>query len=81
MIYKSHWYFLPSFKLFGLSVQENKHKIHFQDSGHGGYFGFPIILAIFDVQIGPIFLISLESIGPLVQEKKSSMVAILDFQS
>ena len=37
----------------GLSVQEKKRKIDFQDGGHGGHLGFPIgtILAIFDVQV------------------------------
>ena len=44
-------------------------KIDFQDVCHGGHLGFPIsmILAIFDLQV---FLASLESIGPSVQEKK-----------
>ena len=37
----------------GLSVQEKKQKIDFQDGGHGGHLGFPIgtILAIFDLQV------------------------------
>ena len=45
---------LPS--KFGLSVQEKKRKIDFQDGGHGGHLGFPIgmILAIFDLQITPV---------------------------
>ena len=45
---------LPS--KFGLSVQEKKRKIDFQDGGHGGHLGFPIgmILAIFDLQITPM---------------------------
>ena len=40
----------------GLSVQEKKQKIDFQDSGHGGHLGFPIgmILAIFDLQVTPM---------------------------
>ena len=40
------WYSLQSFYLTGLSIQENKRKIGFQDGGH---FGFPIetMLAIF----------------------------------
>ena len=35
----------------GLSVQEKKRKIDFQDGCHGGHLGFPIgtILAIFDL--------------------------------
>ena len=45
--------FLPSFKSNGLSVQEKKRKIDFQDGVHGGLLGFPIgtILAIFDPQL------------------------------
>ena len=37
----------------GLSVQEKKPKIDFQDGCHGGHLGFPIgtILAIFDLQV------------------------------
>ena len=37
----------------GLSVQEKKRKIYFQDGGHGGHLGFPIgtILAIYDLQV------------------------------
>ena len=41
----------------GLSVQEKKRKIDFQDGGHGGHLGFPIgtILAIFDLQVTLMF--------------------------
>ena len=37
----------------GLSIQEKKRKIDFQDGGHGGHLGFLIgmILAIFDLQV------------------------------
>ena len=37
----------------GLSVQEKKRKIDFQDGGHGGHLGFPIstIIAIFYLQV------------------------------
>ena len=40
---------LPSVELIGLSVQEKKRKIYFQDGSHGIHFGFLIrtILAIF----------------------------------
>ena len=40
-------------KSIGLSVQEKKQKIDFQDGCHGGCLGFPIgtILAIFDLQV------------------------------
>ena len=53
---------LPS--KFGLSVQEKKRKIDFQDGGHGGHLGFPIgmILAIFDLQV--TLILPTESIGP-----------------
>ena len=56
LIYKSPQCFLPSFESTGLSVQEKKRKINFQDGCHGGHFGFPIgtILAIFDLQVVPM---------------------------
>ena len=46
LIYKFPWCFLPSLESIGISVQEKKQKIDFQDGGHRG---FPIgkILAIF----------------------------------
>ena len=47
-IYKS-----PQCESIGLSVQEKKLNIDFQDGGHGGHLGFLIgtILAIFDLQV------------------------------
>ena len=50
LIYKSHWCFPASLESIGLSVQEKKRKIDFQDGGH---LGFPIstILATFDLQV------------------------------
>ena len=53
MIFKSPRCFLPSFKSIGLSVQEKKQKIGFQDGGHGSYpvFLIGMILAIFDLQV------------------------------
>ena len=53
LIYKSTQCFLASLESTGLSVQEKKGKIDFQDGGHGGHLGFPIgtILAIFDLQV------------------------------
>ena len=62
----------------GLSVQEKKQKIDFQDGGHGGHLRFAIgtILATFDLQVTRCFLASLESIGLSVQEKKRK----IDFQ-
>ena len=52
-IYKSPRCFLASLESIGLSVQEKKRKIDFQDGGH---HGFPIgtILAIFDLQVTPV---------------------------
>ena len=56
LIYKSSKCFLVSLEAIGLSVQEKKRKIDFQDGGHGGHLGFPIgtILAIFDLQGTPM---------------------------
>ena len=45
---------LPSkFESIGLSAQEMKWQIDFQDYGHGGHLGYPIgmILAFFDLQV------------------------------
>ena len=49
LVYKSPQCFLASLESIGLSVQEKKQKIDFQDGGHGGHLGFPIgmILAYF----------------------------------
>ena len=49
--------FLACLESIGLSVQEKKRKIDFQDGGHGGHLGFSIatILAIFDLQVTPMF--------------------------
>ena len=56
LIYKSPRCFPASLEAIGLSVQEKKRKIDFQDGGHGGHLGFPIgkILAIFDLQVTPM---------------------------
>ena len=54
---KSPKCFLPSFESTGLSVQEKKRKIDFQDAScHGTHPGFTIgtILAIFDLQVTPM---------------------------
>ena len=53
LIYKLPRCFLASLESIGLSVQEKKRKIDFQDGRHGGHLGFPIgtILAIFDLQV------------------------------
>ena len=65
LIYKSPRYFLLSFKSTGLSVQEKKRKIDFQDGSHGCYLGFPIetILAFFIFKLPRYFLPSFESAG------------------
>ena len=77
-IYKSPWWFLPSFKSIGLSVQEKKRKIDFQDGRHSSHLGFPIktILSILDLKVTPCFLPSFKSISLSVQEKKWK----IDFQ-
>ena len=66
LIYKSPRCFLASLESIGLTVQEKKRKIYFQDGGH---LGFPIgkILAISDLQVTPMLpnkYICIESIGP-----------------
>ena len=78
LIYKSPRCFLASLEAIGLSVQEKKRKIDFQDGGHGGHLGFPIgkILAFFDLQVTPMLPSKLESIGLSIQEKKRK----IDFQ-
>ena len=64
---------LPTkFQSVGLSVQEKKWKIDFQDGRHGGHLGFPFgtILAIFDLQVTPMLPSKFQSVGRSVQEKK-----------
>ena len=55
-IYKSSQRFLPSFESIGLSIQEKKRKIEFQNGCHGSHLGFPkgTTLAIFDQQVTPM---------------------------
>ena len=83
LIYKSPRCFLASLEAIGLSIQEKKRKIDFQDGGH---LGFPIgtILAIFYLQVTPMLP---SKFGLSVQEKKqkknfkmAAMAAILDFR-
>ena len=69
-IYKSPQCFLPSFESIGLSVQNKKGKIDFQDDHH---LGFPIgtSLAIFYIyKSSRCFLPFFKSSGPWVQENK-----------
>ena len=53
LIYKSPRCFLASLESIGLSVQEKKRKIDFEDGGH---LGSPIgtILPFFDLQVTPM---------------------------
>ena len=53
LIYKSRGYFLPSLESIGLSVQEKKFKIYFQNGSHLG-FSIRKILSIFDLQVTAI---------------------------
>ena len=49
--FRSAWFYLfLIYESVGLSAQEKKRKIDFQDGGHGGHLGFPIgmILATSD---------------------------------
>ena len=48
--------FLASLEAIGLSIQEKKRKIDFQDGCHGGHLGFLIgtIFAIFDLHVTPM---------------------------
>ena len=50
----------------GLSVQEKKFQIHFQDGGSGGHIGF----LMGTIKSHRYFLLSFESICISVQEKK-----------
>ena len=70
----------------GLSVQEKKRKIDFQDGGH---LGFPIsmILAIFDLQVTPMLPSKFGVNWPFGSGeeaknrfKMAAMAAILDFR-
>ena len=53
LIYKLLWYFLPSFKSNGLSVQEMKFNLDFYDGCHLGFL-IKTILASFDLQVAQI---------------------------
>ena len=52
-MYKLPRYFLPSFELIGLSVQEMKGRIDFQDGDQLGFLK-GIISSIFELQAAPI---------------------------
>ena len=75
----------------GLSVQEKKRKIDFQDGRHGGHLGFQIgtILAIFDLQVIPMLPSKFGVNWPFGSGeeakkyifKMAATAAILDFRS
>ena len=81
--------FPTKFESIGLSVQEKKCKIDFQDGGHGSQLGFPIgtILAIFDLQVTLVLPTRFRSTSLLNQEEKfkkrifkmAIMAAVLEF--
>ena len=70
LIYKSPRCSLPSFESIGLSVQEKKRKIDFQDGRH---LGFPIgtILAIFNLQVIPMLPTSFRLSWPFGSGKEA----------
>ena len=74
----SPWCFLPSFESTDLSV-EKKHKIDFQDRGHGGYLGFLIgtILAILYLQVS---LMLPTNIGKLMHYTSQLVLQALPFR-
>ena len=74
-IYKSLRWFLPNFRSISLSIQEKKRKIYFQYACHGGHLDFPIGTVFFfffflSTIFAPMLLLSFDSIGLSVQEKK-----------
>ena len=79
----SHLCFLASLESTGLSVQEKKQKINFQDGCHDSHLGFPIgtILAIFDLQVTPMlpFMFGVNWFLGSGEEAKNRL-AILDFR-
>ena len=67
----------------GLSAQEKKRKIDFQDDDHGGHLGFPIgtILATFDLQVTPMlptkFRVYFSSGDHFVQQSRTILVILV----
>ena len=67
---KLPWYFLTNFESTGILVQEKKHKIYFQNGGHGATLDYLQNNFNFLWSTSPwYFLPSFESIGLSVQEK------------
>ena len=60
LVYMSH--ILPSFKSIGLSVQEKKRKLDFQEDDHLG-FSIGMILATFDLQVTLMLPTKFQSVG------------------
>ena len=60
-------YFLPSFEPTGISVQEKKFKIDFQDGSHLAFL-IETILAIFDLQVARVFPSKFRVNWPIIQE-------------
>ena len=55
---------LPSFQSIGLSVQEKKRKLDFQDDGHGDHLGYQSERFYYFWSTSPwCFLLSFESVG------------------
>ena len=86
MIYKSPRCFLASLESIGLSVQEKKRKIDFQDGGHLGFL-INTILASFDLQVTPMLPSKFGVNWPFGSGeeaknrfKMAAMAAILDFR-
>ena len=65
---------LPT-KFLGLSVQEEKRKINFQNSNHSGYLGFPIgvIFAIFNLLVTLMLPTKFQVKGPFGSEEKAKI--------
>ena len=85
-IYKSPRCFLASLESIGLSVQEKKRKIDFQDGGHLGFL-INKILASFDLQVTPMLPSKFGVNWPFGSGeeaknrfKMAAMAAILDFR-
>ena len=77
MIYKIPQCFLQNVKSIGLSVQEKKRKIDFQDGDHGGHLGFPIGTSFALYDLHPTASYGSQSIRTQVNSYSSQLVLIL----
>ena len=68
-------YFLLLFESTGVSVQEKKHKMYYQNNLYGRFLWCPLgtILAVFDLQIALILPKKFKSVSLSAQEKKLKM--------